>query len=170
MACCLTALIQYLNQWWLIVDWTVRKVDEIWIKILLSSKKMNFKISSAEWWPFCLGFIHCVNATVSRIAISNPLWPTNTDCMAESLAFHKLLIFFRNFQQWSDFPHEHSEIWWSVYKKPNTDYLKKNHIASPVYDKGDEQLLTFNNVNPQVYGTSLREYIYIYIYELLSIV
>ena len=47
----------YLNQWWLIIKWTLWKnFSEIWIKIrLFSIEKMHLKMLCAKWQPFCLG-------------------------------------------------------------------------------------------------------------------
>ena len=47
----------YLNQWWIIVNWTLgTNFSEILIEILIFSfKKMRLKVSSAKRRPFCLG-------------------------------------------------------------------------------------------------------------------
>ena len=48
----------YLNQCWVVVNWTLRKNLQwfFFIKIRnFSFTKMHLKVSSAKWWPFCLG-------------------------------------------------------------------------------------------------------------------
>ena len=46
----------YLNQCWNIVNWTTMNKLQWNLNQIhtLSFKKMNLKISSAKWWPFCL--------------------------------------------------------------------------------------------------------------------
>ena len=59
MTCRHTAPSHYLNQWWVIVNWTLRnKLQWIFffIKIrIISSTKMHMKISSAKMRSFCPG-------------------------------------------------------------------------------------------------------------------
>ena len=63
MAC--SAPSHYMNQCWFIVDWNLWKnYSEILIKIrIFSFKKMNLKMSSAKWWPCCLGCNVLIMAT-----------------------------------------------------------------------------------------------------------
>ena len=46
----------YLNQCWFIVNWILgNRFTEIWIIIQqFPFKKINLKMSSVKWWPFCL--------------------------------------------------------------------------------------------------------------------
>ena len=68
MACRLLSASHYLNHWWLIVNWALRNRFQwnLIKKQQFSYKKINFKMSSATWRPFCLAFsviIHISNVT-----------------------------------------------------------------------------------------------------------
>ena len=77
MAWCRPGPSHYLNQWWNIINWTLRnKLHRNFNKILIFSfKKMCFQVSSAKWQPFCLSLTvltdlssrSCVMASASLI-------------------------------------------------------------------------------------------------------
>ena len=83
----------YLNQFWNIVNWTLRnKLQWIFFEMLaFSFNKMLLKMSSVKWQPFCLGLnvLRISNYIPQKITdvITYPWWRHQMETFSASLAF-----------------------------------------------------------------------------------